>query len=128
MSRFIGCNLVFMLQRQADIIEPLQQELAAMLIQIEADGETLAVLNRFVLQINAQFVAFIRCRTLEQFLDLLFAQLDRQNAVLKAVIVENVGKRRCDDDFKTIVLNRPWRMLTGRAAAEVGAGKQYRSA
>src|SRR5690606_6611408 len=65
---------------------------------------------------------------LEQVVDLFFAQLDRQNAVLEAVVVENIGERRCDDAAEAVVQNRPWRVLAGRAAAEVGAGQQHFSA
>ncbi|MMZ64389.1 hypothetical protein D1872_267190 [compost metagenome] len=63
----------------------------------------------------------MRCGALEQVLDLLFRQLDRQNAVFETVIVENVRKRWCNDAAESIIHDRPWCMLTRRSAAEVGA-------
>ncbi|MNE67406.1 hypothetical protein D3C80_1630110 [compost metagenome] len=97
-----------------------------MLIKIKCNVQSIIISNRLVLKINCQLVTFILSSTLEQILYLLFRQLDRKNPVLKAVIVENICKRRSNHATKSIVKYRPRRMFTGGAATKVNSGNQYR--
>lgn len=59
-----------------------------MLVKIESDVQSVGVIDRFVLKIDGQFIAVMGCRTLEQIFYLLFRKLDRQNAVLEAVVIK----------------------------------------
>src|SRR5690606_22829356 len=74
---------------------------------------------------DGQLVALGGLALLEQFVDLIFLQNDRQQAVLEAVVVEDVGEARCDHGAETVFVQRPGRVLAGRTAAEVLAGQQH---
>ena len=47
-----------------------------------------------------------------------------QDAVVEAVVVEDIGEARGDDAAKTVIANRPGRMFARGATAEVIAGQQ----
>ena len=53
-------------------------------------------------------------------------QLDRQHAVLQAVLAKNIGEAFGDDAADAVGDQRPLRRLARRAAAEVAAGNQDR--
>ena len=59
-----------------------------------------------------------------QLVDVLLRQRDRQDAVLEAVVVEDVGEARRDHAADAEVEQRPGRVLARRAAAEVLAGDE----
>ena len=56
--------------------------------------------------------------------EVLGADLDRQDAVLEAVVVEDVGEAGRDDAADAEIEQRPGRVLAARAAAEIVAGDQ----
>ena len=58
--------------------------------------------------------------------DLVGLQHHRQNAVLEAVVVEDVGKARRDDATEALIQQRPGGMFTRRSAAEVVARQEDR--
>ena len=60
----------------------------------------------------------------EQLLQIFRRHRDRQDAVLEAVIVENVGEGRRDHAANAEIEQCPGRMLARRAAAEIIAGDQ----
>ena len=59
-----------------------------------------------------------------QLVDVFLRQHDRQDAVLEAVVEEDVGEAGRDDAADAEVLQRPGRVLARRAAAEIVAGDQ----
>src|SRR3546814_12395664 len=61
---------------------------------------------------------------LEQLIHFGVAQDDRQQAVLEAVVEEDVGIARRDDAAKTILFKGPWRVFATGTAAEVLTGQQ----
>src|SRR5207244_5688945 len=63
----------------------------------------------------------------EQPIDLVTCEHDRQQAVLAAVVVEDVGERRSYDRAKAVVEERPGRVLARAAAAEIAPREQDRS-
>src|SRR6476659_9588445 len=62
--------------------------------------------------------------TLEEIVDLCFAEHDGQHAVLEAVVVEDVGKAGRDNHSKAPILKCPWRMFATGAAAKVDASQK----
>ena len=60
----------------------------------------------------------------EQFLEVLRRDLDRQHAVLEAVVVENVAERGRDHAGDAEIHERPGRVLARGAATEIVAGDQ----
>ena len=62
---------------------------------------------------------------LEQRIDLVFIEHDRQQAVVEAVVVEDVGKTRRDHHPYAVIGQGPRRMLTTGAAAKVVPRQQH---
>ena len=60
----------------------------------------------------------------DQLVDLGLRQGDGQDAVLEAVVVENVGEARRDDATDAEIEQRPGRVLAARAAAEIFPGDE----
>ena len=60
----------------------------------------------------------------EQLVEVLGADADRQHAVLETVVVENVAERGRDHAADAEIHQRPGRVLAARAAAEIVAGDQ----
>ena len=50
---------------------------------------------------------------------MLLGNADRQDTVLEAVIVENVGEASRDDAADAKIQQRPWRVLTRGPASEI---------
>ena len=92
-----------------------------------AQRKSLSVGDAAGVQIDGQLVAPL-AGLLKKLLDLVLAQLDRQHAVLEAVVVEDVGEARRDDGPEAVILDRPDGVLAAGAAAEVPAGQQDRRA
>ena len=63
-----------------------------------------------------------------QLLDDLLVDHGDQQPGLAGVAAEDVAEPRADDDLEAVVLQRPDRVLAGRAGAEVRAGDQDRRA
>src|SRR5438477_8268428 len=57
-----------------------------------------------------------------QQIDIALRELDRQDAVLETVVVENVGEAGGDDAVDAEIEERPRSMFAARAAAEILAG------
>ncbi len=77
------------------------------------------------LEVDAQLVARSSLDLLEQLVDFSVAQDDRQQAVLEAVVEEDVGVAGRDDAAKTVLLQGPRRVLAAGAATEVLPGQQH---
>ena len=82
----------------------------------------------WLLQIDRQLVAVRRRHLVEQRGRPSFGQHDRQQAVLEAVVEEDVGEARRDDRAESRTAERPGRVLARGAAAEVLAREQDRGA
>ena len=83
--------------------------------------------DRLLVQIDLEAVALAGLAFAEQAFDHGGVEYDGQDAVLEAVVVEDVGVGRRDDGADAIVFQRPRRMLAARSAAEVVTRQQHRS-
>ena len=77
-----GC----LFQRQANIIQPIQQALAAERVKLKADCGPVRTADRLGNQINGQFRVFRIGRIRQQGIAFICADLDRQNPVLKQLL------------------------------------------
>ena len=111
-------------QRQADVVQAVEQAVAAERLDLERQRQAVVVGERARFEVGRQLVAGMLGRALEQVVDLLFAEPDRQHAVLEAVVVEDVGEAGGDDHAEAVVLERPRGVLAARAAAEVAPRQQ----
>src|SRR5690606_8804775 len=123
-----GADRLGILQSQADIVQAVEQ--AVLAEGIDFEGVLLAVRtgNALRSQIDGQLVTLGGFGLLEQLVDLILFQYDRQQAVLEAVVVEDVGKARRDDGAEAILVQRPRRMFARRATAEVLTRQQHAGA
>src|SRR5487761_134250 len=112
------------LEGQADVVDAVEQALLAELIDFKMHDLAIGARDGLARQVDGE----PRIRTLagvvHQMRHGLSRQRDRQNAVLEAVAVEDVGEARRDHGANAEIEERPRRMLARRAAAEVLARHQ----
>ena len=92
----------------------------------QLEGEFLALRphHDLAFQVDGELVAGKRRDFVEERAHLRFAENDRQEAVLEAIVEEDVGKTGCDHAAKSVLVQRPGRVLTRGAAAEILARQQ----
>ncbi len=105
-------NLSFMLQGEANIIESFQEAIALKIINLECCDKALPVTDGLVPEINRRLVIIDLFRTTHQLRHTSLVESDRQEAVLQAIVCEDVCERRRDDRAKTIIGERPGRVFT----------------
>ncbi len=124
---FVGGDFVGVGEGHGDVVQAVQQRVAAEAVDVEAeDQRMLVVFDRAGLKVHGQFAAGVPFGPLEQLLDRLFVQLDRQHAVLEAVVVEDVGEAGGDDRLEPVIGQRPDGMFAAAAAAEIAPRDQDR--
>src|SRR5262249_13724116 len=123
--RLEGADLVGVAQREADLVQAVQDAMLAERIDLEAEAlRTVGGRDGLLFQINNQLKTGERRCLVEQLVDLGFAQRDRQEAVLERVVLEDLAERRRDHRAEAVVAQRPRRMLARGADAEVLAREQ----
>src|SRR5688572_6789023 len=123
--RFEGADLVSVAQREADLVQPVQQAILAEGVDVEA--HFLGAVNRrhrLPVQIHSQLKSGKGGAIVEQPIHFRLAQHHGQEAVLERVGEEDVGERGRDHAAKAVVHQRPGRVLARGAAAEVLAREQ----
>src|SRR6185295_5647952 len=118
-------DLVRVAQREADLVQPVQQAVLAERVDVEVKG-LFAVDSgdRLALQVDEQAQTGKRVALVEQAIDLGLGQDHRKKAVLERVGEEDVGERGRDHAAKAVVDERPRRVLARGAATEVLARKE----
>src|SRR6185437_12420574 len=120
----VGADVALLLQGEADIVESIQQAMLAERIDLEFDDAAIGPGDRLLLEIDAEpGIGAFPC-IVHEIVDDLLRQLDRQDAVLEAVVVEDVGEARRDDAADAEIHQRPGRVLARATAAEILAGDQ----
>ena len=113
-----------MFQRQADVIEPIEQAVFAEGLHVERKFFALRFHNHLAFQIDGELVAGEGGHFVEQLGHLGFGQDDGQDAVFEAVVEKDVGVAGGDQGAKTVLFDGPGRVFAAGAAAEVLAGQQ----
>ena len=96
----------------------------AMSIDVELDDAAVGPANFLRFKVDRQRGVGAAIGVVHQLLELFRRDLDGQDAVLEAVVVEDVGKARRNYAADAEVEQRPRRMLAARPAAEVFAGDE----
>src|SRR5207237_9345555 len=118
----VGADLAHLLLGQTDIVEPVQEAVLAECIDLEAYLLAVRPSDRLGFQLDRHHCVGAFPSVFHQLVDDLLGESDRQDAVLEAIIVEDVGKARRDDAADAVIEERPGRVLAARPAAEsVGA-------
>src|SRR6185436_13501329 len=95
--RFEVADLGFMFKCQPDVVQPSEQALAFECVYVKSKPVAEAILNCLPLKIDRQLIARTSPALAKQRCDLVFEQADREHSVFEAVVIEDVGKRRCND-------------------------------
>src|SRR5437773_9002896 len=114
-----------MRQCQRNVVATLKQALLAKRLDLEAIRMlSIRRVHRLRVQVDRQLETRKRLHRMEQPIDVVLGQHDRQQAVLEAIVVENICKRRRDQRTKAVIKQRPWRVLARAAAPEISSRKQ----
>ena len=125
MLAFEGLDRIAVLQGQTDVVQTVEQAVLAERIDLEVQYLAIRAGHRLRLQVDGQLVARVGFDLLEQLVDFLVTEDDRQQAVLEAVVEEDVGKAWRDDAAEAVLVQRPWGVLTAGAATEVLPCQQH---
>src|ERR1700683_1980542 len=115
----VGVDRVALLERHRDVVEPPEQPVADLMVDLEGDlatGEADLLLAQVDLPVGRP----------SERATILLGEHYLQHPDLGAVGVEDVGDRGCDDRLEAVVLQPPWCMLARGSAAEVLAGDEDR--
>ena len=115
----VAGDLGALLLGQADIVEPVQETVLAKRVDLELDLFTVRASDHLGFEVDRHHRIGALLGVLHQLVDDLLGQRDRQDAVLEAVVVEDVGEARCDDAADAEIEQRPGRVLAARPAAEI---------
>src|SRR5882672_3483523 len=120
-----GADLVRVAQREPDVVEAVGEAVFAERVDVEAHRLG-AVRGRddLLFEIDDQPESGERGDFVQQPVHLGFGEHDGEQAVLAAVVEEDIGVRGCDDRAKSVLAERPGRVLARAAAAEVLACDQ----
>ncbi|CDX62803.1 hypothetical protein MPL3365_80005 [Mesorhizobium plurifarium] len=98
--------------------------MALEVVEVEFDHAAVRPADFLGFQIDRQRRVGAARGVVHQLVEVFRADGDRQDAVLEAVVVEDVGERGRDHAADAEVEQRPGRVLAARAAAEIVAGDQ----
>src|SRR5882757_3270870 len=115
-------DLRLLLHGQPDIVEAVQQAVLAEGVDLEMHRAAVGTLDLLLLEVDLDDGIGAAARIVHQLGDDLLRHPDRQDAVLEAVVVEDVGEILGDDATDAEIEQRPGSVLAARAAAEIGAG------
>src|SRR5262249_25217862 len=120
--RFERADLVGVLERQRNVVVAVQQAFAPERIDVEAIRvRAVRRAHRLRLEVDRQLEAGKRLDRVEEAIDFILGEHDRQQSVLETVVEEDVGKRRRDQRSESEIEQCPRRVLARAAAAEISA-------
>ncbi len=100
-----------MRKRPANVVQTLEQCLLAKLINLKAQDAPIGRCHSLNCQIHTQSIAFTGLRFSYQFSHSCFVKGDWQDAIIKAVVVEDVGEARSNEAAETILAKSPGSMF-----------------
>src|SRR5699024_4697443 len=121
-----GGDVGLMTQGQADVVQALHQAPARVVVEVEAEGR-LAGVDLALDQVDGDLGAGVLLQDLPDLLDVVLGQLGGHQALLAGVAAEDVGEAGGQHGLEAVVAQRPHRVLTRGAGAEVGAGHEHRA-
>src|SRR5207247_5744584 len=96
-----------------------QQGMLFEIIDLKMQGSPARSSDCLRREVNVQSIAFAGLDLSKEFLDNSIIKGHGQDAVIEAVIIEDVGKARGDEAAEAIFQDRPRRVFTRGATAEV---------
>src|SRR6266852_9952 len=120
----VGFDLAALHHGEPDVVEAVEQAVLAVRVDLELDHAAVRTADFLLREIDAERRIGAAVGVVEQFLQILRRDLDRQHAVLEAVVVEDVAERGRDHAADAEIHERPRRVLARGAAAEIVARDQ----
>ena len=115
------CGLGF--QCQGDLIHASHEVGFASGIDFKCMGLAVRGGNRLCLKIYREDMVRPAC-LFGQLVDNFQRQDDREDAILVAIIIEDIGIRRGDDACDALIIERPWSVFARRPTTEILPGNQ----
>src|SRR5262245_37565468 len=107
MPRLELADRVRVLKRESDVVETVDEAVLAERIDVEAERHRpVGRSHPLALEVDGELEAGKRLHRIEEPADFELGQHDRQQAVLEAVVEEDVGVRRRDQRAKSVVEKR----------------------
>jgi hypothetical protein len=123
-SRLEAVDRVLLLHGETDIVEAVEQAMLAERIDVELDRSAVRSADLLFGKIDGDRRIRAAVRVVEELLEILGRHHDRQDPVLEAVVVENVGEACRDHAANAEIEEGPGCVLARGAAAEIVAGDQ----
>src|SRR5579863_1875730 len=121
---FIRQNIFLLLQGEADFIEAVQEAMTAKPVDFQVECQPVIGGDLLFFQVHLQSITRKAADMLEKQFDLRLAEMNREEPVLKAITVKDIGEGGRDDAAEAEIQKRPGRVLPRGAAAEIGPGHQ----
>src|SRR6201996_7607145 len=121
---FEAGNVAFVAQGETDIVPAVHQTLLAEGIDFELHDAAIRPADFLIFQIDGDERIGAAFRVVHQLVDDLLRQRDGQDAVLEAVVVENIREAGREDHAKAEIQQPPRRVFAARATAEIRPGDQ----
>ena len=121
---FVGGDFVFLLEGESDVVEAVDEAVTAEVVDLEIDFEAVIVGNGASFEIDGELVAFVVGGPSEEVVDGCLVEDDGEHAVFEAIVEEDVGEARCEDDAEAVLFECPGCVFAAGATAEVAACDQ----
>ncbi len=121
---FVGGNVCLVLERETNVVETIEEAVAAERVDRERGVEVAGVSNGLLVEVDGEPVARNRLRVAHERSDLIVGKGDGEHAILEAVVVEDVGIGGGDNRAEAIVVKGPRSVFPRGATAEVMAGDE----
>src|SRR6185312_15322829 len=112
-------------QGEPDVVETFEQTALAEGIDLKSDNAAVGTTDLLLFKIDGDGGVGAAIGIVHQFFQVFGRNLDRQDAVLKAVVVKDVGKGGRDHTANAEIEQRPGGVLARGAATEVFASHQH---
>src|SRR6266478_6455491 len=100
-------DLVLLDHGEPDVVEPVEQAMLAIRIDLEPHPASVRTPDLLLLQVDGQGRICPPLGIVEQLLEIVRRYLDRQDAVLEAIVVEDVAERGRDHATNAEIHQRP---------------------
>src|SRR5690606_29916165 len=111
-------NRGLLLHCQPDIIKPVQKAVALEGINAELQRAAIRTANLFGFKIDRQRRIGATLCIIKKLVEICLTDRDRQDPILEAVVIENVGETGGDHAANAEIKQRPWRMFARGTATE----------
>src|SRR5690349_13557394 len=124
MRGFPGLDVGLLREQVAELVGAREEHALGERVDLEVDGRAVRQEDALLGEVDGELGIGLALEQLEQSLVRDPVDDDRQDAVLEAVVAEDVGERRGQDRLHAPRRERPGRVLAGRPGAEVVADEQ----